>query len=124
MVNLVRLEVFWRPVTAHLIEVTSLNTVCGLKLSCLYLLHATKQLKIFKTFVLLKVSGHPYAKLREWGAQALTILVKSALKVKTTVTESVRCILLVLQSCSFNLYADLSFIMFHVLINFNLDFLV
>ncbi|VDP12436.1 unnamed protein product [Onchocerca flexuosa] len=56
MANLTRLEVFWRPVTAHLIE----------------------------------VSGHPYAKLREWGAQALTILVKSALKVKTGITESLQ----------------------------------
>ncbi|VDK63054.1 unnamed protein product [Onchocerca ochengi] len=56
MANLARLEVFWKPVTAHLIE----------------------------------VSGHPYAKLREWGAQALTILVKSALKVKTGITESKR----------------------------------
>uniref|UniRef100_A0A0R3RXV2 Protein MON2 homolog n=1 Tax=Elaeophora elaphi TaxID=1147741 RepID=A0A0R3RXV2_9BILA len=56
MANLARLEVFWRPVTAHLIE----------------------------------VSGHPYVKLREWGAQALTVLVKSALKVKTSVTESKR----------------------------------
>uniref|UniRef100_A0AAF5RVX0 Protein MON2 homolog n=2 Tax=Wuchereria bancrofti TaxID=6293 RepID=A0AAF5RVX0_WUCBA len=56
MANLSRLEVFWRPVTAHLIE----------------------------------VSGHPYAKLREWGAQALTVLVKSALKVKTAITESKR----------------------------------
>ncbi|VDM21618.1 unnamed protein product [Wuchereria bancrofti] len=37
-----------------------------------------------------KVSGHPYAKLREWGAQALTVLVKSALKVKTAITESKR----------------------------------
>ncbi|KAK6109530.1 Guanine nucleotide exchange factor in Golgi transport N-terminal family protein [Brugia pahangi] len=56
MANLSRLEVFWRPVTAHLIE----------------------------------VSGHPYAKLREWGAQALTVLVKSALKIKTAVKESKR----------------------------------
>ncbi|KAL3981528.1 Guanine nucleotide exchange factor in Golgi transport N-terminal family protein [Acanthocheilonema viteae] len=56
MANLARLEVFWKPVTAHLIE----------------------------------VSGHPYAKLREWGAQALTVLVKSALKVKTAIIESKR----------------------------------
>ncbi|VDM92159.1 unnamed protein product, partial [Litomosoides sigmodontis] len=56
MANLARLEVFWRPLTAHLIE----------------------------------VSGHPYAKLREWGAQALTVLVKSALKIKTAAEESKR----------------------------------
>lgn len=53
------------------------------------------QMKIY-VLVLLKVSGHPYAKLREWGAQALTVLVKSALKVKTAVTESVCCILFVI----------------------------
>ncbi|VDN06425.1 unnamed protein product [Thelazia callipaeda] len=55
MANLSRLEVFWKPVTAHLIE----------------------------------VSGHPYAKIREWGAHALTVLVKSAFKTKTGVIESV-----------------------------------
>ncbi|EFO21823.2 hypothetical protein LOAG_06662 [Loa loa] len=74
MANLARLEVFWRPVTAHLIE----------------------------------VSGHPYVKLREWGAQALTVLVKSALKVKTAIAESKRqqLILSPLSLMSENEYID------------------
>ncbi|KAH7729488.1 hypothetical protein AAVH_02963 [Aphelenchoides avenae] len=46
--NLRRLAVFWRPVTAHLLE----------------------------------VCGHAHAKLREWGAVALTALVKSAMNLK------------------------------------------
>ncbi|CAG9532872.1 unnamed protein product [Cercopithifilaria johnstoni] len=74
MANLARLEVFWRPVTAHLLE----------------------------------VSGHHHAKLREWGAQALTVLVKSALKVKTATAESKRqqLILLPLSSMSEIEYTD------------------
>lgn len=48
MANLTRLEVFWKPVTAHLIEVAS----------------------------------HSCVKLREWGAVALTTLIRNALKTK------------------------------------------
>lgn len=47
---------------------------------------------------MLKVSGHPNMKLREWGAQALTVLVKSALKVKNAAVESVSSILLLIRS--------------------------
>lgn len=56
LANLTRLEVFWKPITAHLIE----------------------------------VSGHSYFKLREWGALALTTLVKNALKIKVESNETKR----------------------------------
>uniref|UniRef100_A0A0N5A8N7 Protein MON2 homolog n=1 Tax=Syphacia muris TaxID=451379 RepID=A0A0N5A8N7_9BILA len=46
MANLSRVGVFWKPITAHLID----------------------------------VSGHPSPSFREWGAQALTTLVKNAMK--------------------------------------------
>uniref|UniRef100_A0A2R5LCA4 Protein MON2 homolog n=2 Tax=Ornithodoros turicata TaxID=34597 RepID=A0A2R5LCA4_9ACAR len=45
LVNLGRVEVLWRPVTQHLLE----------------------------------VCAHPHARMREWGAEALTYLVKAAL---------------------------------------------
>lgn len=44
LVNLNRVEVLWRPVTGHLLE----------------------------------VCGHPLSKMREWGIEALTTLVRSA----------------------------------------------
>uniref|UniRef100_F1KQN5 Monensin-resistant 2 n=1 Tax=Ascaris suum TaxID=6253 RepID=F1KQN5_ASCSU len=56
MANLERLEVFWKPIAAHLIE----------------------------------VSSHSYAKLREWGALALTTLIKNAVKTKADFSEARR----------------------------------
>ncbi|VDM43957.1 unnamed protein product [Toxocara canis] len=53
MANVERIEVFWKPITAHLIE----------------------------------VSSHSYPKLREWGALALTTLIKNAVKTKGDFSE-------------------------------------
>lgn len=50
LVNLSRVDVLWRPITNHLLE----------------------------------VSQHPHIKMREWGAEAVTMLVKSALSHKHT----------------------------------------
>lgn len=57
------------------------------------------------------MSGNPHAKLREWGAQALTALVKSAMKARTGIGESVCWLLalaftflLIRQFISFTLY--------------------
>lgn len=46
--NLSRIEVLWRPLTNHLLE----------------------------------VSQHPHIRMREWGVEAVTYLVKSALQYK------------------------------------------
>ena len=48
LVNMPRMEVFWRPVSAHLLEICS----------------------------------HPHTRMREWGAEAVTSLVKAAIGYK------------------------------------------
>ena len=48
LVNMSRMEVLWRPVTAHLLEVCS----------------------------------HPHVRMRGWGAEAVTALVKASLGFK------------------------------------------
>lgn len=48
MVNLPRIEVLWRPLTNHLLEVCQ----------------------------------HPHIRMREWGVEAITYLVKAALQYK------------------------------------------
>lgn len=47
LVNLFRVEVYWKNLTSHLLE----------------------------------VSSHPHARIREWGVEAITYLVKSSLQV-------------------------------------------
>lgn len=48
LVNLYRVEVYWKSLTSHLLE----------------------------------VSSHPHARIREWGVEAITYLVKSSLQVE------------------------------------------
>lgn len=59
LVNLPRIEVLWRPLTNHLLEVCQ----------------------------------HPHIRMREWGVEAITYLVKAALqyKYKTPLKDNVVC---------------------------------
>lgn len=75
MVNLSRIAVFWKPVTAHLIDVSYIFFVFDRDSNLLLKSEKTSEQNFF-----LQVSGHPNSNFREWGAQALTVLVKSAMK--------------------------------------------
>lgn len=72
-VNMSRIEVLWRPVTNHLLE----------------------------------VCHHPHIRMREWGVEAITYLVKAALQYKYQVPLRENQVIIIIQSFTFRILSQI-----------------
>ncbi|KAI1883388.1 hypothetical protein AGOR_G00230920 [Albula goreensis] len=81
LVNMDRIEILWRPLTGHLLEkVSSATFLCKLT-SLKTVLNSTPACRKESTDQG-EVCQHPNSRLREWGAEAVTSLIKAGLTYK------------------------------------------